>query len=306
MNWLKYGRELLLSLLLFAIGFVGFALIGNWYIADHPFSINEVESNLFFINENEKFDLVILGISHARNFSRQANHEISERILNKKILNLGRGNGLCGLYGQQLYLDFFFEKGNTTNEVLLVASPPLLYGLYLDENQAAYRDEPIRYDFSKFILKKGNSTKRWQLFQSFVGKLRPNWLDFKKYKNEPIVEQLAKVDSLVIKEGMQRAYPKGRTTEMLDRNIRFFKKIIASAKINGAKIKVVISPTTFGKWPGHQEVLNYFQKVKAISDFEIIDLSESIFDKSLYYDHHHLNSSGVEFFWKNYLSESEL
>ena len=246
--------------------------------------------------------MLILGISHARNFSRQANHEVTENALNKKVFNLGRGNGLCGLHGQQLYLDFFFEKGNLTDEVLFVATPPLMYGTYLDGNQTAFWDEPIRYDFSKFILKNGDGDKQWQLFQSFARKLRPSWLSFKKYSNESITEQLEKVDSITIKEGMKLAYPKGRTTETIQENIIYFKKILASTKVNGVKLKVVIPPSVFGKWPGHEEVLEWIQKVKEVDNFEIIDLSEAILDKSLYYDHHHLNSKGIEVFWEKYLS----
>ncbi len=303
MNRWKFLKELSLVFLLFLLAFFGMALLANWWTARHTFQLHEVESNLFFINENEQVDMVVLGISHARNFSRQANHAITENALNKNILNLGRGNGLCGLHGQQLYLDFFFENGNSTGEVLFIATPPLMYGTYLDQNQTAFWDEPIRFDFSKFIIKNGDREKHWQLFQSFVRKLRPSWLSFQKYPNEPMTAQIEKVDPIIIEEGMKLAYPKGRRIETLQENIIYFKKIVSSTKINGAKLIVVIPPAVFGKWPGHEETMEWLQKVKELEDFKIMDLSEAILDKTFYYDHHHLNSEGVQKFWDIYRSK---
>jgi len=298
MNRTKYLKELTLILLIFFGGFFGITLIANWVTARHDYKINEVESNLHFINEDEQFDMVMVGISHARNFSRQTNHAITERILNKKILNLGRGGGLCGLNGQQLYLDFFFEKGNKTKEVLFVATPPLLYGTYLDRNEAGYWDEPIRFDFSWFVLKNGNSDKRWQLYQSFTRKLKPSWLSFKKYPNEPNTSQLETVDSIKIEEGMKLAYPEGMKHSMLEENFQYFNKIVKTCQSNDVQLKVMIPPSVFGKWQGHDEVLAALNQRKAIDNFEIIDLSEAIMEKEFYYDHHHLNSEGVEVFWK--------
>lgn len=63
------------------------------------FSNHETESNLFFINDNENFDLLLLGISHARNFSRHKNHQRVEKILDKKFINLGQGGAKAKLNG---------------------------------------------------------------------------------------------------------------------------------------------------------------------------------------------------------------
>lgn len=303
MNRIKYLKELALILLLFFGGFFGVTLLANWVTARHEYKINEVESNLYFIDEDEQFDMVITGISHARNFSRQTNHATTESILNKKVLNLGRGGGLCGLHGQQLYLDFFFEKGNTTEEVLFIATPPLLYGTYLDRNEAGYWDEAIRIDFSWFILKNGNSDKRWQLYQSFIRKAKPSWLSFKKYSNEPNTNQLEKIDSIKIEEGMKLAYPEGMTPEMLDENLFYFKKIVKTCQQNNANLKVIIPPAVFGKWQGHESVLKELEQLRKVDNFEIIDFSEAILEKEYYYDHHHLNSSGVKLFWGKYISK---
>ena len=300
MNRIKYLKELFFILLLFFVGFFGVTLVANWWTARHDFKINEVESNLYFINENEQFDLVITGISHARNFSRQTNHAEMETILNKKVLNLGRGNGLTGMQGIQLYLDFFFEKENKTKEALFIATPPLLYGTYLDRNEAAFWDEPIRFDFSSFILKNGNSDKRWQLYQSFVKKTKPSWLSFKKYPNEPKLEQLEEIATLEIEKGMKLAYPEGKTSEMLEENLFYFNKILKTCQKNNAKLKVVIPPAVFGKWPGHEAIIKELEQLKKVDNFEIIDFSEVILEKEFYYDHHHLNAEGVKVFWKAY------
>lgn len=296
MTWRKFLFETLFLLLLTFGGFLAVSLICDWQTTRHDFKINELESNLFFIKENQKFDLTILGISHARNFSRQANHQITEAILNKKIMNLGRGNALCGMRGQQLYLDFFLEKGNQTDQVLFVASPPLMYGTYLDSVDIAFWDEPIRADFISFYLKNEGTSGLKKMFYHFRNKLRPSWLKLEKYPFGEKEDQLEKSNTETIEEGLKLAYPHGRTPEMLAQNLAFFKKIVEKCAAEKTELIVIIPPAIFGKWEGHNELWQALSELKNKNDFELHDFSESVKNPTLYYDHHHLNSDGIRFF----------
>ena len=87
---------------------------------------SQTESNTLIIPENNKFDLLFLGISHARNFSRYGNHEKIEKALDKKIINLGQGSGYCGINEQLFYLDYFYNKNNTTKDIIIVLTPSML------------------------------------------------------------------------------------------------------------------------------------------------------------------------------------
>ncbi len=306
----KYIFEGILFLLLAVGGFIGICLLCNWYTTRHTYQIGEVESNLYFIKENEQFDLTIMGISHARNFSRQANHEIMEDILQKKVLNLGRGNALCGLQGQATYLDFFFDQGNRTEEVLLVASPPLMYGQYLDSVDIALWDEPIRFDFFKFYLKYGGSQRHWQLFYYLRNKLRPSWLKFERYPFREMTEQLPELDSEAIRKGYELAYPYGVNDTMLFENLNYLDQIISTCEIHNSNLKIVIPPAAFGKWIGHTRLWEELVRLKKRYDFELYDHSEIFTDHStkvgekshltLFYDHHHLNTAGVKLYLREY------
>lgn len=300
----RYVLEYVLVFLMAAGGFIAISLLCNYFTARHEYKISQLESNLFFIEENQKYDLTILGISHARNFSRQANHEISEEFLNQKIINLGRGNALCGMRGQELYLDFFYEKGNETKEILLVASPPLLYGTYLDSVDIAFWDEPIRADFVSFFLKKEGWGGVSKMFYHFRNKLRPSWLKLEKYPSGKNEIRLEKLDTTAIREGFELSRPNGRTPEMLLENTDYFKNIAEKAAAQKSELIVMIPPAAFGKWEGHEEVWTALKNLKNQYDFKLLDFSESVTNLDFYYDHHHLNTAGIQYFLKEkYLPE---
>ena len=306
----KHLIEGFLFLLLTTGGFIAICLLCNWKTARHDYQIHEVESNLYFIKEKEQFDLTILGISHARNFSREANHEIMEDILQKKVMNLGRGGGLCGLQLQAIYLDFFFENGNQSDEVLLVASPPLLYGQHLDIVDRAFWDEPLRIDFFKYYLKNGGKQRRWQLFYYLRNKLRPSWLRFEKYPFREMSKKLKQIDSVAIHSGFKLAYPFGLNDTMLVENLQYLNQIIETCSTQNSKLTLLIPPAAFGKWPGHDSLWKELVKLQKQHNFQLLDHSEIFIDHStkvgekaqlhLFYDHHHLNTEGVKTYLRDY------
>lgn len=306
----KYIFEGIILLLLTVGGFLVICLFCNWWTARHSYNINEVESNLYSIKENEQFDLTMIGISHARNFSRRANHKIMEDILQKKVMNLGRGGGLCGLQGQAIYLDFFFSEGNQSEEVLLVASPPLMYGQHLDIVNKALWDEPLRYDFFKYFLKNGGSQKHWQLFYYFRNKLRPSWLKFEKYPFREMTKELKKINPKAIKNGFKLAYPHGLNDTMLFENLQYLIQIIKTCSTQKSKLTLLIPPAAFDKWPGHDVLWKELLKLQKEHNFQLIDHSEIFIDHStkvaktdqlhLFYDHHHLNTEGVKLYLREY------
>ena len=50
----------------------------------------------------------------------------------------------------------------------------------------------------------------------------------------------------------------------------------------------------FGHWPGHDRVMERLHALQPRYGFDILDLSDAYPDNRLYYDHHHLNTDGVE------------
>jgi hypothetical protein len=115
----------------------------------HNFNIEE---NVVITPKNEHFDFLMLGLSHARNFSRHRNHQRVEEILDRKFLNYGRGGGNGNIANQQVFLNYFLSRGNTTDHIYYVLSMPMFFAERLDENAFTYQYEKLDPLFFYHVL----------------------------------------------------------------------------------------------------------------------------------------------------------
>ena len=143
------------------------------------FKNSETESNTLIIKENTHYDLLFLGISHARNFSRTGNHERVEKNLNKKILNLGQGSGKCSINEQLFYLDYFYSKGNTTDKICIVLSPPMLSSTTLPLASTTFDNEIFDISFFSKYLFFNAENKSERLLNYVQSKFSKNWISMK-------------------------------------------------------------------------------------------------------------------------------
>lgn len=266
------------------------------------FKNSETESNSLIIKENAHYDLLFLGISHARNFSRTGNHERVEKILNKKIINLGQGGGKCSINEQLFYLDYFYSKGNTTDKICIVLSPPMLSSTTLPLASTTFDNEIFDISFFSRYLFFDAENKSERLLNYVQSKFSKNWISMKPIYSKSNDDFLIELDSTKIEGGFDLAYGStGVNMEQFKKSCSQVVKIIKLAKRNNSKIYFIIPPALFGKWPGHFETIDFLNESKMNYNFEYADFSESILDPRLYYDHHHLNSNGVDLFTEKYL-----
>ena len=73
------------------------------------------------------------------------------------------------------------------------------------------------------------------------------------------------------------------------------------AKQHGTETVFVIAPSLINVWPGQSEVEDFLEKMSHTYGTQFYNFSDAIQDPHLFYDHHHLNSRGVEIFAKDYL-----
>ncbi len=297
------GKFLCKSALFFLVVGVIMLMIISYYsnrVDRYHFYNWETESNLLHLKSNQHYDMLIMGISHARNLSRHRNHLKTERILNKKVVNIGRGLGKAGASIQLLYLRQFYAMNNKADIVLYVMTPPMMFS-DRDKQSTAFNDEPFKPGFLMRLFMSKVPDKWNKTFYYLESKTKKEWLNILPYSEEIMDRQLNKIDTLAINEGLKAAYPIGLDQHMFEKNAITVTHTVKLCKRKNARIIFVITPTLFGSWPGHQQVIQFLARLNKEFGVVIYDFSSAFSDPSLFYDHHHLNSKGVEIFLEDCL-----
>ena len=261
----------------------------------------ETESNLLMLKENKKYDFLFMGISHARNFSRHKNHLRLDTILDMSFINIAQGGGLCGVNEQYFYLKYFYQNRNKTNQVVYILSPPMLFHEGLPLASKTFDFEPFEFDFF-FNYLFFNSRNRTQRLYSYVNSKYT--LEWKNHQPKSFTKKqmyLSKLDSAKVTGGLNSTHKKGLANWQFDRSSVIVDQTIQLINDNNSSCILIIPPALFGKWNGHNETLEFAEKMKEKYGVKVYDYSEIILDPKYYYDHHHLNSDGVVFFAQNYL-----
>jgi len=293
-------KKLLKNIMLFLginvlLMFAG-ALLFTKYVERNHFNNWETESNLLFEKDHERKDMLLLGISHARNFSRHHNHERVEGLMNRSMINLGEGEGRGGVLNQYLHLKYFYAHGGETKQVVYFLTPVLLYEHYLDINPVVYEHEPLRPDFFWLNMKEGSDDRWEQLFYYVRSKYSLDWRRTVPFAKSAMLDSLMALDSNTIKAGMKEAYVEELNNKTFDQDATIVEQTVALAKAHDAKVLIIIPPALFGHWPGHEATMQLVKGLATKYKCHYADLSESVKDPNLYYDHHHLNGKGVAWF----------
>lgn len=291
---------LIFSLLLLTLVLVALK-ISSYIVESRGFKNSETESNTLIIKDNEQYNVLLLGISHARNFSRHRNHEMLEQITGKKIINIGQGGGACGLNEQKFYLEYFYKKENKAEKVLFVLSPPLMYSETLPLASNTFKEEIFSIDFfiSYLFFKSENKSER--IVEYVRSKFTKKWIEMKPDSKTSEDTYLTSVDMKIVKEGFLAAYGDTLSEVRFNKSCQTVESIIREAKSNNSELIFIFPPAPFGKWPGHESCIEFAKKMKLKYGCKYYDFSEAISTPAYYYDHHHLNSKGVEYFARTFL-----
>jgi hypothetical protein len=297
-------KNLFFFILFSVLAIVVMIFLSNEFVMRNTFNNWETESNLLVIKEHQQYDALFMGISHARNLSRHKNHLRIEAITGKKILNIGRGGYYSGLLNQYLYLKYFYAMGNTTQNVIIVLTPVLMYSYVYDDASNIFEDEPISFSFIRCYLSERNDYTTRQLYYYIIDKLSPQWFLTVPTSLDEKTESLDSLDRAKVDSGMRSAYLNGMENEVFENRKTLVYKILKECRANNSRVIFIIPPALFGKWKGHETVVSFLEQLH-IQDPAIAwyDCSNSVLDPKLYYDHHHLNSAGVVYFTENYLKQ---
>ncbi|MBD0400816.1 hypothetical protein [Flammeovirga sp. EKP202] len=289
----------LILLLLFTTGILN---ICSNIVSNRQFKNYETESNLLVMNENDNYNSLLMGISHARNFSRHKNHLRIEKILNEKILNIGQGEGRCGINEQLFYLDYFYSLGNSSSKVIYVISPPLFFSNTLPIASNTFDREPFEFKFLFNYLLFDSENKQERLISYLQSKFTNVWLNQKPNSKDSKNEKLNHIDNNAVDIGFEMVYQDSLSTKnRYHKSIKRVEETINLAINNNSKVILIIPPALFGKWKGHNEIVSFAKKMETLKAVEFYDFSESILSPEYYYDHHHLNTRGIIYFTDKFL-----
>lgn len=293
-------KKFIIRTLLVGIIFSGILILvllaSSQYVESKGFKNSQTESNTLILGSDQEYDLMFMGISHARNFSRYGNHEVVENILNKKIINIGQGGGTCGVNEQLFYLEYFYSKDNKVDTVFFILTPPMLTSEKLPVSSNTFDSELFDLNFFLKYLSFDSENKYERTVQYMQSKLKSKWIHLKPDLTIGKKDSLTGVNTEAIRNGMELAHGKNINVERFKASCAGVEKIIETVKRNNSEIVMIIPPALFGKWPEHNLVIDFAKKMKKEQNVMFYDFSESVLQPKYYYDHHHLNTKGVEYF----------
>jgi hypothetical protein len=299
----RYLINTTIFILAFFILVFALAYLSSQVIYNKGFENWEAESNLLMMKSDHDYGLLIMGISHARNFSRHKNHLRIEKILDREIINIGIGGGQCGANDQLFFLKYFYNRGNKANQVLYVLSPTLMTKGFSNKASNTFKLEPFRFDFFVQYLDFKTDNKYERLFYYIKSKFSRKWMRLKPSSLESKKAALEDLDSTKIKEGLKLLLVDGERVDEFQRNSITVEETIKLAKANNSEVIFIIPPALFGKWFGHFAVMDFLKAMNEKYGTAYYDFSESVLIPEYYYDHHHLNSVGIDYFTENFLKK---
>ncbi|KKQ38020.1 MAG: hypothetical protein US54_C0020G0014 [Candidatus Roizmanbacteria bacterium GW2011_GWA2_37_7] len=257
----------------------------------------ETESVLLQLGKNTQYDILIMGSSHGRLLSRNRNHEIVERVLQKKIATIAAGEGAC-VIPEKVFLSTFYDMQNSAKTIFYFIDPWCFYTKKYNEGYV-FSNEPL----DSLLLRNLESSEIDKtLIASYKEK---NEVSNEPSNNIPIVELnttgLQDIDASGVERRILNLYNGSIPEKMNQKYQNTMEEIIQLAQNHKANLIFIIPPTLY-KDPKYEKLLQLLQEYERKYRNPIVDMSESITDVSLYYHYDHLNSNGVEVFMELLIS----
>lgn len=260
----------------------------------YDFKNGGTESNLFLIPTGRRYDIVLLGTSHGRIFSRSGNHARVENILGASILNLSMGGGR-GAYATRIFFDYFLRRGNTADTIVYFIDPWVLYSSTWNEENDLFSDEPITFDFLTFIIRRGVNVAT--IANYLKTKISWDWVTRSPIPDTENANHLDSINNEAVARRIESLYPDGLSETNFRKYREELKAIMQTAKDRRVRLVFIIPTTLLGDLSGEDAL----KQTLADSGAEWYDLSNAVTDPRLYSDHDHLNTKGIVQFTEDYL-----
>jgi hypothetical protein len=260
----------------------------------------ETESNLLVMDDNERYDVLLLGTSRGRVFSRDGNHLLLEKMLAKKVINLSKGGG-GGLMPAELHLAHFFSRGNRAAHIIYLVDVWVFFSAINNENNSFFlRDEPFELSILWKLIQDGYPLKR--IF-SYLQMIAVNdWQDISRYAAPGLTERTL---NYIDKDKLEKArahYQKRYTQKNFEKYSQVIERLNEMAKAHNSRITYIMLPILIPGFPGVDQVETKLKAVAAqhphVSFYNLVNAMQ---DRKYFYDHMHFNKTGIVYFARKYL-----
>ena len=261
----------------------------------------ETDSILYVTPKNEAFDFVTLGTSRARIFSEfKGNYDFATRELGMKYLNLAIPFG-GGILPEKMFLEYFFDHGNTAKTVVLFLDPFMLFSDAYNLQHRFVFYEPFRPSFLAGLLR--NRIPIQQVITYVRSKFGLYWFQRAATvkESDPRVAKHRENDAEMVRKRIASLYPEGLSEKAFERYAKDLAGIMDIAKRHEARLVIISPPTLLGPEPGAPKLAAFLNDCKARYTFEAYDYTNEMQDYAFFADHDHLNSTGFQFFVKTYI-----
>lgn len=256
-------------------------------------------SVLINIKENEHYDFILMGTSHAKAFSVFQTHQLIEQNIGKKFFPMGYNAG--GPLLQKMYLTYFYDEKNTASKIIYLIDPWVLYSKQWNEVNYYPADEVFRPKFVKLMIE--NNMDNEVIREYLRHKVTYHLFTRKeaKFADSKIDENYVKNSKAVYDFKISQWYAEGQDKNTFEKYSKELEQIIAMAKKNNTEVIFMLPPNLMHELPGQKELIlkmKYFEKKYGIKFY---DYSETVHDPKYYNSLDHLNLAGVLMFSKQYL-----
>lgn len=261
----------------------------------------ETDSILYATPRNTPFDFVSLGTSRTRIFSEfKANHDFVAHDLGLRFLNMAIPFG-GGILPERLFLENFFDRGNSAKTVVVFLDPFVLFSDRLNREHRFVYYEPFRM---RFLIKLMANRFPAERIMTYVrSKFGRYWFErdpMTKDRDERVVD-MAHTDPAAQRKRMENLYPEGLNASHFARYSREVVRILDMASDHGSQALIVILPTLLGEEPGHKQTIAFLEQCRAQRPFMLYDWSKTMQEARFFADHDHLNHEGFKHMAQHFL-----
>lgn len=290
---------------------IGLVLYGGLYAAAESLVYRHADRNRFFrvrTADADRFDVVMLGASHAAVFDYQDVNARFEAMIRGRVLNLAEVGS--GVTVNRLLLDYFLAR-RTTGAVVYVVDSFAFYSAEWNEERlrdtALFARAPFDSVLARLLIGTGAGWQTWLDYATGFSKINnpdrfePDVFPDAASRFERTYRPIAQID----RQRMAYLYPETVDADAFNGYLDAFERLVREVRARGIRFVVVRPPIperVRRDFPGEDAFDQTLRSRITPHGAEWHDFSRVNNEETLFYDTDHLNRSGALRFLEGHLA----